>query len=161
MTYENLVEGTYRFLLQVWTNSNELSQDTVYVYVHSTFSLYNNIDTANTRESEKSSDLNLIYDNLIQIELDYNPSEFSQNIKDDFLRRLEILLQQSKSNFNNLKVILTNTRVSTFSKTSRVVVEFFACEDLPVDTNTNKDPNNVFDFKQYANLEQVRAKLYN
>jgi len=158
--YENLVEGTYRFLLQVWTSSNELSQDTVDVYVHSAFLTNQQAPIISTSqldvESDKSTDLNLIYDNLVQIELNYMPSEFSQNTKESFVRRLEVLLQQSKFNFNNLKVILINTRVATASKSSHVVLEFFACEDLPVESNSNRDLNNVFDFKNYASLEQVR-----
>lgn len=159
--YENLVEGVYRFVLKITTNEydqskqawvDHFSQDTVDVFVHSSYiSKQHELTDNSAADNFKShADLQVVYENLIQIELDYKPEQFTQLIENQFIQRLEILLKQSDFKFNNPKVILTNTRISSGSKSSRVVLEFFVCED----PNVNSRKENIFDFKKYAKLEE-------
>ena len=123
----------------------------------------------NTLTNTSNNELQLVYSNLIQIELDYKPQEFTQNIENKFLRQLEILLQQSGGGagtkkqqgftFNNPKVILMNTRTSisstkSSSSSSCVVLEVFVCEDESSNSGGGLT-GNVFDFKKYARLEEV------
>lgn len=158
--YENLVEGVYRFVLSMESSTGEFSRDTVDVVVHSSY-------IAQRPDSDKSSnqmdldslgsrqDLQVVYDNLVQIELSYTPEEFTQFIENDFISRLEILLKKSDHKFNNPKVILTNTRITSHAKNSHVILELFVCEDLSaIFIENHRKELNVFDFKKHADLEE-------
>lgn len=153
--YENLMEGVYRFMLKIYSLNGEMSQDTVDVYVHSSYITDSYDDKSQIKSSQtfhhSLTELQVVYDNLIQIELDYKPEKFSQAIENNFVKHLEVLLKQSKLNFNNPKVIHTNTRISTGSKKSRVILEFFVCEDLPLVFNEDV---NIFDFGKFSELEE-------
>lgn len=157
--YENLVEGVYRFVLSLESSTGEFTRDTVDVIVHSSYIAQSDSSKHLDLESLGSRhDLQVVYDNLVQIELSYTPEEFTQFIENDFISRLEILLKKSDHKFNNPKVILTNTRISSHSKNSHVILELFVCEDLSaVFVENHRKELNVFDFKEHADLEEVRV----
>lgn len=129
--YEQLVEGEYRFLLKVWTNDNELSQDTVHVYVHSSTSNSDANSTISLNSSLKSESPSL-NDNIVQIELDIKPSLFSEYLKEQFLTKLQILLQQQvELKLKQPKVILVNTKIIINSKgKSSVLLELIISDIL-------------------------------
>lgn len=48
---------------------------------------------------------------------------------------------------------MTNTRVSVGRRQSRVVLEFFVCDDIPIEENNQNDLI-VFDLKKYFHIEE-------
>ena len=138
VVYEGLVEGSYKFLLQIWTNTKEFSQDAVVVQVHN---------------NEKSLILKEVYKNLVKIELNYNVLEFTQGIKDNFIAQLQIIVQQSHLKFKNPKVIIFNTRVSSRNKKNYVILEIFAIQDIDEDIGIISRQT-FFNVKSYIDLSQ-------
>jgi hypothetical protein len=117
--YENLQVGFYRFLLQIWTNANSFSQDTVHVYMHSLI------------DANKSQDL---AQNLVKVQLDIDPMSFDEIKKRAFLGQLESVIQQKEFKLESPKLRHISTKVLTKSRqTSRVSIEFVAAEYKSVD----------------------------
>ena len=49
---------------------------------------------------------------------------------------------------------MTNTRISSDSKTSQVILEFFVCEDIST-ASAEKNELNILEFKRHPDLEEV------
>lgn len=124
--YEQMVEGVYRFILRVWTNTNEYSQSTVHVYVHSTVN-------SNRSSSSPSWSPQQLNENIILVELDIEPSLFSEYLKERFVNQFQIMLNEHRRQFKLLKprVILVNSRIAapvSYSKKSSVILELIVTD---------------------------------
>lgn len=123
-----MVEGEYRFMLKVWTNTNEYSQSTVHVYVHSTLNT-NRIQMGQQRKYKQENELN---ENIIQIELDIEPNLFSEYLKDRFLSKFQLMLQEQKMfKLMHPQVVLINTKIASpvgYSQKSSVILELIVTD---------------------------------
>lgn len=130
--YENLQVGFYRFLLQIWTNENSFSQDTVHVYIHS------------LTDKDNKNHLDLAQ-NLIKIQLDSsNPTDFDETKKKSFLNKLENLIQKQDFKLKSPKVMLISTKVLTKpGKTSQVEIEFVIVENNDLAKSVDDDQINL------------------
>lgn len=90
-----------------------------------------------------------INENLIQLELDFEPKLFSESNKNEFISKLEILLQQYS--LKNPKVILINTGVSMKARKSRVLLDLLVCEEVD---KLEPKTEEVFDFDYLNKLSQ-------
>jgi hypothetical protein len=152
--YEQLVEGVYRFILKIWSNSNEFSQDVVHVYVHSHLNSSKSInsDTTDHKNHRELVNKEFINENIVQIEVDIEPKFFTESVKNSFLNKLQILLQQSE--LKNPKLLLVNSKVSFKSAKSRVILEVIVCED-----SSSQHNDDTFDYEYLIKLSQdsIRA----
>lgn len=162
MSYENMIAGTYIFILKVWTNTNEFSQDVVKVHVHSV--------PVGDRPAEKpiswsqhSSSLSAhLVENLIQVELNIRPDLFSESMKNQFITRLEVWLRQQFAHNKQLtltmpKIYVINTRVVTnsrYTNKSNVVIEL-----VIVDLGDVKNSQPVVDNNQIDLTRLVKSDL--
>lgn len=159
VVYEQLVEGVYRFILKIWSNSNEFSQDVVHVYVHSHLNSSKSISSSsssNTMDHTNHQELinkEFINENIVQIELDIEPKLFTESVKNSFINKLTILMQQSE--LKSPKLLLVNSKVSFKSTKSRVILEVIACED----SSTQQPNEDTFDYEYLIKLSQdsIRA----
>ena len=119
-----MVEGTYKFILKVWSKTGEFSQDTINVHVHS----YMNSSELYNKNNKSIIENQYINENIIQIEIDTEPKQFTEAFKANFLNKLNILLQQSK--LQNPRVVLVKTDVSLKLKKSRVILDILVCENV-------------------------------
>lgn len=134
VVYEQMVEGVYKFLLRVFTNSKEYSQSTVHVYVHST--LNSNRTSSSSKSSISSSKYRQereLNENVILIELDVAPSMFTEYLKEHFLEKFQQMLDEHRKQFRLTKprVILLNTRIVApldYSTKSSVVLELIVTD---------------------------------
>ncbi len=131
VVFENLEVGLYRFLLQVWTNTNDFSQDTVHVHVHSSL----NNKPFSKEESYSLTDEMDIQDSLIQIELDIDPVSFTEIKKQKFLEKFQQYLYNPEFKLKRPSFILVSTKISTKLKKSTVLVEFLVVENELDDSN--------------------------
>jgi hypothetical protein len=131
VVFENLEAGLYRFLLQVWTNTNDFSQDTVHVHVHSSLSN----KPFSKEESYSLTDEMDIQDSLIQIELDIDPVSFTEIKKQSFLKNFQEYIQQPEFKMKQPSLIFVGTKISTKLKKSNVLVEFLVVENEFIDSN--------------------------
>lgn len=136
--YEQMVEGVYKFTLRVWTNTREYSQSTVHVYVHSTLNSNRTASASpvtSTRPTYRQEhELN---ENVILIELDVEPSMFSEYVKDRFLTKFQQMLDEHRRQFGLVKprVILLNTRIAApldYSTKSSVILELVVTDVVQV-----------------------------
>jgi hypothetical protein len=127
------VPGVYKFVLKVWTNTDEFSQSIVTVYVHSFLNANLAAQQQHKSSTNKLLDVNsqnLINQNLIEIKLDIEPSLFSEYVKERFLTKFQMLLQEQKVEFklDEPNVILINSRISADGKKSIVVLELIVTD---------------------------------
>ena len=121
--------GFYRFLLQVWTNANDFSQDTVHVYVHPYLnSPPFSIDVNNKEDISPLREMD-IQDSLVQIEIDMDPAKFSEKKKEAFLKNLQDLLQQPEFKLIQPTVVFVSSKVSINLKKSTVLIEILVVEN--------------------------------
>ena len=153
--YENLETGIYRFLLQVWTNAGDFSQDTVHVQVHSS------IDEKPFSKEESNSFANEIdlQNNLVQIELDIDPSSFTERKKQSFLRNLQEYIQQPEFKLKQPTLIVVSSKISTKLKKSNVLIEFLVVENSVLDSNATLITSLANDFA--LNEKQKLVKTSN
>ncbi len=146
--YEHLIEGVYTFLLRVWTNTNEMSQDTVHVYVHS--SSVSQDGRANTNQSSELSD------NIVQIELDIEPKIFTESVKQEFLNKLQMFLLQAELNLKRPTVNVINTRISTKEEKSTVILDLLIV-DRASDLSSKEtiDEMSIYSKSQVYNQNQI------
>ncbi len=152
--YENLETGIYRFLLQVWTNSGDFSQDTVHVQVHSS------IDEKPFSKEESNSFANQIdlQNNLFQIELDIDLSSFTERRKHSFLRNLQEYIQQLVFKLKQPTLIAVSTKISTKLKKSNVLIEFLVVENSVLDSNATLIASLANEFVLNENQKLVKTK---
>jgi hypothetical protein len=146
--YEHLVEGVYTFLLRVWTNTDEMSQDTVHVYVHSS-----SVPESNQANMNQSSELS---DNIVQIELDIEPKMFTELVKQEFLNKLQMFLLHAELNLKRPKINVVNTRISTKEEKSTVILDLLIVDqanDLP--SKEIIDEMGIYSKSQIYNQNQV------
>jgi hypothetical protein len=166
--YENLIEGTYTFILRIWTNTNELSQDTVQVHVHGTPQLSAHSSSQMIVSHSGSSflvpfDKQNLAENLVQIELDIQPNNFNEFLKKQFLRKLEILLKQYEMfKLQNPRVFLINTKVffNTYTSKSTVILEVIITDSKQVNMNENELDDEIdanFDDQTMAGREIIKS----
>lgn len=126
-----MVEGEYRFILKVWTGEGELSQDFVHVYVHGSAN-------ENLNHFENSVQMN---ENMVEIELDIEPSLFNENLKIEFLNKLQNFLKENKEfKLIDPKLVLVNTRISVNNRKSGVVLELVVTD---LTNSTIKTPTGI------------------
>ncbi|RNA39755.1 hypothetical protein BpHYR1_012044 [Brachionus plicatilis] len=120
VVYENMVEGEYRFVLKVWSSEGEFSQDFVHVFVHG---------STNENVSAQAHNPAHINQNMIEIELDIEPSLLSEGLKIEFLNKLQnFLLQNKEFRLTDPKLVLINSRLSYLEKKSSVVLELLVTD---------------------------------
>lgn len=158
--YEQLVTGVYKFTLKVWTNTNEFSQSSVNVYVHP-FLMDENKPTNNEMiEQQKSTNDQTINKNIIEIELDLEPKRFTEYIKDQFLYKFQLLLQQHQRDFHleQPKVVLVNSRIaSPFSSgKSRIILEIIVTDIIdPKNVSVELPVSKLEDRVYYTNMNVI------
>lgn len=147
--YEHLVEGVYTFWLRVWTNTNEMSQNTVHVYVHSS-----SVPQSNQVNMNQSSELS---DNIVQIELDIEPKKFTESVKQEFLNKLQMfLLQAAELNLKRPKIIEINTRISTKEEKSTVILDLLIVNQTSdLSSKETLDEMSIYAKSQVYNQNQV------
>ena len=138
-------------MLKIWTNTNEFSQDTVHVIVHP-FIAYE--ATSDLGKNSQDPIFKFINKNIIQIEIDLEPKYFTESLKQNFLKKVEILMQQSELKFKKPKIILINTLVSTRSAKSRVMVEFLVAEDYAPENLKAKQTEDTIESRKLAEISQ-------
>jgi len=110
--------------------------------------LYMNKNNKSMLENE------FINENIIQIEIDTDPRQFSEAFKANFINKLNILLQQSK--LKNPRVILVKTDVSLKLKKSRVILDMLVCENAEEEQKINKTSlsEDIFSFEYLVKISQ-------
>lgn len=143
----------YRFLLQVWTNTDDFSQDTVHVYVHSSLD-----DKAISKEETNSfaNEVDL-QNNLIQIELDIDPSSFTEKKKLLFLQNFREYIKEPEFKLKNPTLIIVSTKVSTKLKKSNVLIEFLVIENDFINSNNSLITNLANEFALNENQKLVNT----
>lgn len=115
-----MVEGEYKFVLKVWSNEGEFSQDFVHVFVHG---------STNQNVPAQSHNSVLINQNMIEIELDIEPSLFSEGLKIEFLNKLQnFLLKNKEFKLTDPKLVLISSRVSFINQKSSVILELLVTD---------------------------------
>ena len=168
VVYEQLVsEGVYRFLLKVWTNRNEFSQDIVDVYVHSYVknpednqqevenqASSNSLNQQPTQNKSNSVNIN---SNVIQVELDIEPKQFTEMKKELFLEKFRAYLQQeSDLKLKQPKVLLVNVKKSNRYKKSVVLLELLIVEETD-DSLSSSYPTIAGDKVYNTNARMIQA----
>ncbi len=142
-----MVEGTYKFILKVWSKTGEFSQDTINVHVHS----YMNSSELYNKNNKSMIENQYINENIIQIEIDTEPKQFTEAFEANFLNKLNILLQQSK--LQNPRVVLVKTGISLKLKKSRVILDILVCENVE-EINETKLNQDLFSFDYLVKIAQ-------
>lgn len=109
------------------------SQSKVHVYVHSTLNTNRTVSMSNVsgRVFKQERELN---ENIIQIELDIEPSMFSESLKTKFVDKFQRMLVEHSRQFHGLvrpRVVLVNTRIAAprgYSTRSSVVLELIVTD---------------------------------
>lgn len=115
-----MIEGEYKFVLKVWSVEGEFSQDFVHVFVHG--SAYQNIPA-------QLQNLTQLNQNIIEIELEIEPSLFSESLKVEFLNQLQnFLLNNQDFKLIDPKLVLISSRLSLLNQKSSVVLEILVTD---------------------------------
>jgi len=125
----------------------------VHVYVHSSLD-----DKAISKEETNSfaNEVDL-QNNLIQIELDIDPSSFTEKKKLLFLQNFREYIKEPEFKLKNPTLIIVSTKVSTKLKKSNVLIEFLVIENDFINSNNSLITNLANEFALNENQKLVNT----